>query len=315
MAAVTGAVAAAATVAGGGEDAMSDSELRAVSLRLRQWIMSSAQSEIAESLRLTHSNALQQVYLEAGVEGGRESAGSTKSGSLQPQPKRRRITRPVPDVFSFPFAYQVARFPDINDPAFGSRVWVMKKGVPFACGHVRRSPSCGADAGAAEQQPGRLRVVYKDGTFYNARKSQVVAIQPANVRSCVVVSETSMYRRLAKTQVRSVDTCLEIGSDFGATTKILDSVGSRAVGIDKNQEHVAQAAESHPGVKFVCADVLRDPEVLQKHPATCVFVDINGNRMLGAVLECVQIVQAQLLPRLIVVKSKELFKALAVPAS
>jgi hypothetical protein len=121
----------------------------------------------------------------------------------------------------------------------------------------------------------------------------------------------------------------------------------RAVGIDKSPQSVVEARRRFPGVPFHCVDVLTTPGVLRRLGSLAsidpppnfskislsivgeaeaavapvcggssfdaVFIDINGNRMIEAVAEVTRLVCRDLAhrpPRLIVVKSSEMAKAL-----
>ena len=95
--------------------------------------------------------------------------------------------------------------------------------------------------------------------------------------------------------------------------------------MDKSQEAIETALEKNrrlalvygrksglSNVEYDLVDVLKDPSCLDKY-AGCnkVFIDINGNRMLQAVEECIAIAKARIIgARLIVVKSRELFRKL-----
>lgn len=121
----------------------------------------------------------------------------------------------------------------------------------------------------------------------------------------------------------------------------------RAVGIDKSPQSVAEARRRFPGAPFHCVDVLATPGVLRRLAGLAstdaplnfsktslsivgeveaavrpvcggssfdaVFIDINGNRMIEAVAEVTRLVCRDLAhrsPRLVVVKSSEMAKAL-----
>jgi predicted O-methyltransferase YrrM len=146
----------------------------------------------------------------------------------------------------------------------------------------------------------------------------------------VVCAETNHYRQLARLQVNKGDCVLEIGSDLGACTSILaSSVGTQidgsapegtidvpigaAVGIDKSEQSVNEARKRFPDIPFHCLDVLLSPPgtllsclVPDRSGFDVVFIDINGNRMMKAVLKVIEIVKNELRPRLIVIKSKEM---------
>ena len=173
----------------------------------------------------------------------------------------------------------------------------------------------------------------------------------------IVAPDTACYRRLCRIHTLPGDTFLEIGCDFGACTvgaaeSLVASVPSekvpvrhqaKAFGVDKSTDSVTHANRLHctpeanitrgAAVVFEEADALslegardirkRCGEVLGAAPSV-VAIDINGNRPLDAVVECLmRTLQPQLpngenvgvsgwsLPRLIIVKSEELHRAMA----
>lgn len=184
---------------------------------------------------------------------------------------------------------------------------------------------------------------------------------PGYIQDVVIVApDTACYRRLCRIHTLPGDTFLEIGCDFGACTvgaaeSLVASVPGEAIpvrhqstafGVDKSTDSVTHANRLHctpeanitrgASVVFEEADALsaegaaairkRCAEVLGAAPSV-VAIDINGNRPLDAVLDCLtRTLQPQLpngeqiqvagsdewaLPRLIVVKSEELHRAVA----
>jgi hypothetical protein len=89
----------------------------------------------------------------------------------------------------------------------------------------------------------------------------------------------------------------------------------QVVGIDKSVVSIREAKERYPDLckSFFVWDVLAEPvkpaEMLISHsqPPDVVAMDINGNRELLAVLECLQAVWKLWRPRLIIVKSRSLY--------
>lgn len=98
----------------------------------------------------------------------------------------------------------------------------------------------------------------------------------------------------------------EIGCDFGI---LVDSVDAKSsLGIDKSEESIKIANTRYPDQDFVLADIFRDDlaeKIIDKSPLV-VSIDINGNRELPAVLDCLSFVLDSWSPRLILVKSREL---------
>ena len=86
------------------------------------------------------------------------------------------------------------------------------------------------------------------------------------------------------------------------------------MGVDKKYSHVLEAMkkfEIKGKVPFHCVDIFEEPgRILGKYGhmnPSIVFVDINGNRMLETVQKAISLVEERFSPRLIVVKSMELF--------
>jgi hypothetical protein len=179
-------------------------------------------------------------------------------------------------------------------------------------------------------------------------------------RLVVVVPDTPHYRRLAIVHTCQQDSFLEIGCDFGPTVhrvqQALQQVGHvakrcgrdeeeilttpqklpsnkvRCIGIDKSPLSAAIAKKRFPDCLFSVQDALTtqgitdlrhlcQEHLLHGHP-TVVAIDINGNRELPAVLQCIRNVMTLppnttattnenwKLPRLILVKSQMLYAEL-----
>ena len=221
----------------------------------------------------------------------------------------------------------------------GQPVWVLMGGKPFARGTVVAVPSDESDSTLAEEFGDRYRIKYQDGSHYHCRPGRLCPLYASN--SVVVTAETKHYRQLARLQPNLGDRALEIGSDLGACTKVLDEsvsgptgassatdevpVLGSAVGLDKSSSSVEEARRRYPDVPFHCLDILTAPcpstlqELASGSTFDLVFIDINGNRMIEAVAEAIIVVRKSLPvpPRLIVVKSsamaRELEAALALP--
>lgn len=169
---------------------------------------------------------------------------------------------------------------------------------------------------------GRCTLKYCGGSrsTYNVRpKNMVKVIETSSVdmRKVIVTSTTHMYRRLAHSQTFQQDIALEIGCDFGPTTKVLGEKCLHAIGVDKAWPHIQHAIEANhaENVHFHCVDIFENPKnILGKYKdlgsPSIVFIDINGNRELEAVEDAIDLVEKLITPRLIVVKSVSLFSSL-----
>jgi hypothetical protein len=167
---------------------------------------------------------------------------------------------------------------------------------------------------------GRIRVRFlNDSSKAHIRPTMLVPQPPSDKRAYFITPTTDLYRRFAKTQGTEKEIFIEIGSDFGQTTSIMSQRFPFVVGLDKSDSHVIESRIRHPKCSFVTADVFKNPECLKEcltmfpknedntERSCVVLVDINGNRPMDAVKACVEIVEEQLKPRIIVVKSKELY--------
>ena len=140
-----------------------------------------------------------------------------------------------------------------------------------------------------------------------------------------VCGTTRLYRALAE---RVLPTCvvLEIGCSYGKCTNVLAKTVNnyrRVVGIDISNEVIDRASKSFPKLKFVRTDVLRDPlsvsrlskeldKEFKDHDGLVIFIDIGGNRDLESVVKCIEYVNCELKPLMMVVKSEALYKCVKV---
>ncbi|EQC35971.1 hypothetical protein SDRG_06713 [Saprolegnia diclina VS20] len=166
--------------------------------------------------------------------------------------------------------------------------------------------------------PGRVKIAYADGSTYHALPSRLTPqlLRRVNAATGVLVTaETSHYRRLARTQIDASDVVLEIGCDLGPTVEIIaETVGFENVtGIDKSADSIAVAKVSHPQCHFIEMDIFRSTNELLAIASRCskILIDINGNRLLGAVVDALSLVLHGC-PKLelVIVKSVELHREL-----
>lgn len=148
----------------------------------------------------------------------------------------------------------------------------------------------------------RYKIQFQDNTIYHVEPDHLIKIYPLN--TILVCSDTHDYRRLAKTQINSNDTVLEIGSDFGYTTNIISQSTKSVYGIDKCGIRINSSQKEYPHIKFFHIDVLEEISQIPKFKmCNKVFIDINGNRELEQVERCLKLVKDIIDPELIVVKS------------
>ena len=166
-------------------------------------------------------------------------------------------------------------------------------------------------------EEGELDVVVEGATRRSVARRNVRRVLSADRGGAPLVlccAETDEYRRLARVEASACDgAVLEIGADLGLTTAVLaERVGAKnVVGVDLAMESVEKARASYPDLRFEQLDIFEEGAVaaLQKlAPAGFgrVFVDINGSRMLPAVLEALRLAVEELGAPVVVVKSRAL---------
>ncbi|KAJ1625390.1 hypothetical protein T492DRAFT_1039861 [Pavlovales sp. CCMP2436] len=145
-----------------------------------------------------------------------------------------------------------------------------------------------------------------------AHEVPLAALVRVHAAGHVVCAETSEFRVLAATQLRSTDVVVEIGSSYGKATAILAKHCARVVGVDTSMELVSASRTAYPQLEFRQFDMITQPELLGEVATSCTvaFVDIGGNRELEGLLRVLPVVHRVLAPRLICIKSRELFRAL-----
>lgn len=199
----------------------------------------------------------------------------------------------------------------------------------------------------------RILVRYPKGSTYQVKRSNLIPVlEPLTKNDLPVVlimAETPDYRRAAVVHTCLGDSFLEIGCDYGACVnrvqRALHDVRSVpqnpqdepmnlppadvgrvwCLGVDKSTESIDIATKQFPFCKFSVEDALTSDgiaklqvlcsSVLQTRNPSVVAIDINGNREIPAVLQCVDNVmnppsEEWGLPRLILVKSRLLHSAL-----
>ena len=152
---------------------------------------------------------------------------------------------------------------------------------------------------------GRILVQYpKTGSTYNVRRPNLIPVLEHEKQLVIVTSETTDYRRTSVVQTTSEDNFLEIGCDFGITVEHVDA--KSRIGVDKSEESIRIAKERYPSCQFLLGDIFDGLSVTLESPSV-VSMDINGNRELPAVLKCIQVILDTWSPRIVVVKSRELY--------
>ena len=156
----------------------------------------------------------------------------------------------------------------------------------------------------APDSENRVLVKYPLGSTYRVRRKNLMPVLEHHSNLILVASETEDYRRSAVVHTLKTDSFMEIGCDFGILVDTVDC--DSRIGIDKSEESIGIAKERYPSREFLLADVFEDFDTTA-HKPTVIAIDINGNRALPAVIDCIQLAIDAWSPRLIVVKSRELY--------
>jgi len=151
---------------------------------------------------------------------------------------------------------------------------------------------------------------------------KMARVIPSSDKRVLVMADTLMYRRMAKTQVGHMDAALEIGCAFGDCTRILACHAGTVVGVDVAQDIVEESRRRHPHCRFEWLDCFEEPErfrelwaELRGRGALKIFVDVGGDRAAADVCKVLTALGAvcrdnpELEPALVVVKSRELADA------
>jgi hypothetical protein len=190
----------------------------------------------------------------------------------------------------------------------------------------------GTGTGTESKKDRRILVRYPKGSTYRVRRTNLLPVledfrqysTPAasGVRKAVVdedalvivASETTDYRRVTITHTLDSDHFVEIGCDFGI---LCDSVHCQtSLGIDKSESSIAIARVRYPSRTFLLGDIFEEFDTMMSSSSSffqqplVVAIDINGNRALPTVIDCIQLVMDKIKPRLIVVKSRELYSVM-----
>eukprot|EP00980_Cylindrotheca_fusiformis_P013040 scaffold3267_cov140-Cylindrotheca_fusiformis.AAC.2 len=147
----------------------------------------------------------------------------------------------------------------------------------------------------------------------------------ASSPSVIVTPETNYFRQMAN-QVNARDKILEIGCSTGETSKLLIPLCDTWVGLDTSEQMIAQCKasaiasdDSDDDGKETChlavVDALVDPTKAKEESTklgdpSVIFIDIGGNRECINVLRMMSWVLDVFAPRLVVVKSRELFHSI-----
>ncbi len=168
----------------------------------------------------------------------------------------------------------------------------------------------------------RIMIQYPKGSTYRIRKEYLLPVLE-DERQIVVSPETDLYRRLCWVHTQKMDSFVEIGCDFGLTSGHVHVKQESKLGIDKSTTSIEIAKKNFPQDRFLEVDVLENSEedmrdILETYKlrecdvegGLVVAIDINGNRELEAVIQCLDRVLKLWKPRLVIVKSRSLYSKL-----
>ena len=190
----------------------------------------------------------------------------------------------------------------------------------------------------SESSSDRIMIKYpKSGSTYKIRKEYLLPIIQED-NQIIVSPETDIYRKLCWVHTnQDNDYFIEIGCDFGFTSG--NVLCKNKLGIDKSKTSIDIAQKNHPTDQFLEIDVLEitlqemediliQYQLLQQQDhdedengnenenennhgsRLVVAIDINGNRELNAVIQCLDRVLKCWKPNLVIVKSRSLYSKL-----
>ena len=128
------------------------------------------------------------------------------------------------------------------------------------------------------------------------------------VRTRIVATRgVSEYRASIAELVQPDDVVLELGCEWGVTTRLLADAARCVIGTDVGESCIERARRSHPSIRFEVLDAFDVRSALDLCPRfTVTYIDLSGFSGYRSLLDVIALVQtyaAVLRPRLIVVKS------------
>jgi len=135
----------------------------------------------------------------------------------------------------------------------------------------------------------------------------------------IICGETRPFRFLAKhldIPWAAESPCVDLGCSTGEATHLLAKRGfSKVIGVDVSEENIAKATAERPEIEWRLMDVLAERDLLHEMIVNdfggvtpVFFVDIGGDRMQETVVLFLSYVIQRYRPRLVVVKSRKLYK-------
>lgn len=118
------------------------------------------------------------------------------------------------------------------------------------------------------------------------------------------------YRATIPTYVERDDVVLEVGCEWGTTTEILAEYAKEAIGVDISPECIRRAREMRPNIRFEVVDAFDMASLLALgRTFNKIYLDLSGFSGYASLLDLIALIQmyeATLCPRVIVVKSQSL---------
>ncbi len=130
----------------------------------------------------------------------------------------------------------------------------------------------------------------------------------------IAVRDVREYRATIPVWVDEEDAVLEVGCEWGTTTRLIAERAGVVVGTDVSADCIERARREHPGIRFEVLDgfdtraALALAETLGR-PFTKVYIDMSGISGYRSLLDCIALLQMYgtvLAPKAIVVKSAAL---------
>lgn len=173
----------------------------------------------------------------------------------------------------------------------------------------------------ADEDSDRITIQYPKGSTYQLRKAFLFPILTGGYH-IVVADETDFYRRMCWVHTEDHDAFIEIGCDMGFTVGEMTNVPCR-LGIDKSEVSLEQLRGKYCTCPTLQMDLLEEDASTIQNVLTqnkmdvkswernggklVVAIDINGNREIEGVVECVNRVLTYWRPTLVIVKSRSLY--------
>ena len=115
------------------------------------------------------------------------------------------------------------------------------------------------------------------------------------------------YRASIPEWVDETDTVLEIGCEWGTTTRIISDHAASVIGTDVSPEVIERARERHPHIRFEALDAFDVRAALELNvDFTKIYIDMSGISGYRSLLDLIALLNsyaAVLRPEAIVVKS------------